>query len=60
MRSMTAAFPGPATRRLTSGVSHPHPVKGGRWYRPARRPPRSSLKPGLERSAHNGVGGGAA
>ena len=30
MRSITAAFPGPAASRLTSGVSHPHPVKGGR------------------------------
>jgi len=29
MRSMTAAFPGPETSRLTSGVTHPHPVKGG-------------------------------
>jgi hypothetical protein len=32
VRSMTAAFPGPAINRLTSGVIHPHPVKGGRWY----------------------------
>jgi len=47
---MTAAFPGPATSRLTSGVIHPHPVNGGRWYLPARRPPRSRSKPGLERS----------
>ena len=43
--------PRPAATRLTNGVSHPHPVKGGRWYRPARRPPRSSRKPGWERSA---------
>jgi len=48
MRSMTAAFPGPATSRLMAGVSHPHPVNGGRWYRPARRPPRARSKPGLE------------
>ena len=31
MRSMTTALPGPAISRLTSGVTHPHPVKGGRW-----------------------------
>jgi hypothetical protein len=47
---MTAAFPGPATSRLMTGVSHPHPVNGGRWYRPARRPPSAMSKPGLERS----------
>ena len=47
---MTAALPGPATSRLTHGVIHPQPVNGGRWYRPARRPPCSSLKPGLDRS----------
>src|ERR1700757_2157430 len=47
---MTIAFPGPATSRLTNGVTHPHPVKGGRWYLPTRRPPRSRLKPGLDRS----------
>src|SRR6266702_1592529 len=47
---MTMAFPGPATSRLTNGVTHPHPVKGGRWYLPTRRPPRSRLKPGLDRS----------
>ena len=25
---MTAAFPGPDTSRLMTGVSHPHPVNG--------------------------------
>ena len=29
-RSKTAAFPGPAASRLTSGVTGPQPVKGGR------------------------------
>jgi hypothetical protein len=47
---MTAAFPGPATSRLMTGVSHPHPVNGGRRYRPASRPPSAMSKPGLERS----------
>ena len=47
---MTTAFPGPATSRLTSGVSQPHPVKGGRSYLPTKRPPCSGSKPGLELS----------
>jgi hypothetical protein len=47
---MTTALPEPATSTLTSGVSHPHPVNGGRSYLPATRPPRSRSKPGWERS----------
>jgi hypothetical protein len=48
-----------------TGVSHPHPVNGGRWYRPARRTavsaaltatvadscPRSSIRPATGDSA---------
>ena len=60
MRSMTTAFPGPATSRLTSGVIHSHLVKRGRWYLPARRPAPLEAEARRRAQRHDSVRGSAA